>query len=404
VDPYLGGRAPEYINWNFGFQHQWSEAFTSTISYVGSQGHFLQADGSNARGFFADQLDPQFLRLTTHLADTGTALTADCANAALGITCPANFNTGQQLNVALKPFPFQGVGDSFGYVANANYNALQMTFNMRPSHGLTFMANYTWSKAIDDGGTFRTGYAIPSFASVDGRAWSQDRIERSLSTTDQPQHVVITGVWDLPLGRSVLAHNEVERAIFGGFKFSEIFQAFSGSPLAITAATCQTNQALSTCNPNINPNFSGPIRVGGKWGAGAVASSTTPKSFLAPTTNASATPTTTCVPSGPFILAAAPCLNSSFAPAYTFPNASRTAPYGAFGPGNYQLDLALVRSFKLHITESSRFNFRAEMYNVTNKTFFAVASSQVGNALFGTVTTSPNYNRRAAQFSARLEF
>ena len=45
-DPYLGGRAPEYINWTFGFQHQWTNALTSNITYVGSQGHFLQADGA----------------------------------------------------------------------------------------------------------------------------------------------------------------------------------------------------------------------------------------------------------------------------------------------------------------------------------------------------------------------
>ena len=67
ADPYLGGRAPEYINWTFGIQHQWTNAFTSTITYVGSQGHFLPADGSNARGYWADQLDPKYLYLGSHL-------------------------------------------------------------------------------------------------------------------------------------------------------------------------------------------------------------------------------------------------------------------------------------------------------------------------------------------------
>ena len=62
-------------------------------------------------------------------------------------------------------------------------------------------------------------------------------IERTVSTTNQPHHVVVTGVWDLPIGKTVLASNAVERAILGGFKFSEIFQAYSGSPLAITASS-----------------------------------------------------------------------------------------------------------------------------------------------------------------------
>ncbi len=394
-DPYLGSRAPQYENWSFGFQHQWTSALSSSISYVGSQGHFLQSDSSNARGYWSDQLDPKYLYLGSHLSDTGTALTADCANASLGITCPANFSTGQQLNGALKPFPFQSVSDSFGYVANSNYNALQASLNMRAWHGLTFMANYTWSRIIDDGGTFRTGYAIPAAYSMDGKAYSQDRIERSVSTTNQPEHVVVTGVYALPFGKTVANKYGWERAVFGGFKLSEIFQAFSGSPLAITASSCQTNQALTCNEPNINPQFIGSARVNGKWGAGALAGQGN-VSYIA------ASGGTVTAPTGPFI---APSLvNTVLAPSYTFPSTPRTAPYNLYGPGDYQLDMSLVRSFPLHFSETAHLDFRAEMYNLTNKTFFAVASTQVGNSAFGTVTTSSNYNRRAAQFDARISF
>jgi hypothetical protein len=89
---------------------------------------------------------------------------------------------------------------------------------------------------------------------------------------------------------------------------------------------------------------------------------------------------------------------------YTFGDAPRTAPYNINGPGNYQLDLAMVRSFPLHITEASKLDFRAEWYNVTNHTLFAVASTAVGNANFGQVTQSGNLNRKSAQFSARISF
>jgi hypothetical protein len=64
----------------------------------------------------------------------------------------------------------------------------------------------------------------------------------------------------------------------------------------------------------------------------------------------------------------------------------------------------MVRSFPLHITESTKLNFRAEWYNVTNHTQFGIASSAVGNANFGQVTQSAVYTRKAAQFSARIEF
>ena len=57
----------------------------------------------------------------------------------------------------------------------------------RPSHGLNFMVNYTYSKSIDDLGTFRVG--------------DNDRLDRSLSTADIPQNLVATVVYQLPIGR-----------------------------------------------------------------------------------------------------------------------------------------------------------------------------------------------------------
>jgi hypothetical protein len=415
VDPYIGGRAPEYINWTFGVQRQLTGAIAATATYVGSEGHFLQTDGSNPRGYWADQLDPKYLYLGSTLNSLGTG-----ACAANNLTCPAGFSASQPLSTALKPFPFQTVTDSFGYVANANYHGLQVLLNMRAWHGLTLNTNYTFSRAIDDGGTFRTGYAIPAGA-IAGQplaSYPADRIERTVSTSNQPQHFVVTGVWDLPLGNSVLGENYLERAVLGGFKFSSVFQAYSGSPLAITGSACQTNPAQSTCAPTLNPNFTGPVRMNGRWGKGATWQNYTSTSYIVPSIGGVVNSTPTNV-SGPFISPVAnipgitagsganqqtSLLNSIFAPAYTFGNSPRTAPYNLYGPGNYQLDLAMVRSFPLHITESSRLNFRAEWYNVTNHTLFAVASSAVGNANFGQVATAATATRKAAQFSARIEF
>jgi len=93
-----------------------------------------------------------------------------------------------------------------------------------------------------------------------------------------------------------------------------------------------------------------------------------------------------------------------FAPSYTFSNASRTAPYNLTGPGNYDLDVALVRSFPLHLTAASTLNLRAEMYNVTNHTKFNVASTIVGNAAFGQVAADPTATRKAVQLTARIDF
>lgn len=411
-DPYLGGRAPEYLNWNFSIQHQITNTVTATATYVGSEGHFLQLDSNHARGYWADDLDPKYIAQlgyntnASHLSDTSN-LATDCTT--YNLPCPSTAlmtNTKQALSTFLKPFPFQGVGDSFGYVGNSNYHALQVVLQMNRWHGMTLNANYTFSKIIDDGGTFRTGYPIPAgtLANHLSSSFPADRYDRSVSTSNQPQHFVTTAVWDWPLGRSFLASNATERAILGGFTWSGVYQAFSGSPLALTASSCQTNPAQSTCVPIMNPNFTGPVRVNGKWGQGSLGTSTYPgtkstitnPSYIAPSTG-----TSVSTAAGPFMNPVSGILSAYN---YLLSDAPRTAPYNLYGPSNYQLDVAMIRSFPLHITEATKLDFRAEWYNITNHTFFGVASSAVGNSTFGQVTQSSSYNRKSAQFSARIEF
>lgn len=382
-DPYYGSRAPEYINWSFGLQRQLTNSIALNASYVGSEGHFLQLDNYSARGYWSNGLDPKYLVLGSHLGDTGSAIAADCATYGLTCTGLSVFNTSQPLSQLLKPFPFQSVSDSFGYVGNANYHALQTVLTVRNVHGLTTTVNYTWSRAIDDGGYFRTGYAIPAGVIYNSNAsYAADRIERTISTSNQPHHFVATGVWKWPFGKSVLADNAMERAIMGGFSFSGIFQAYSGSPLMITMSSCNTNPATpnsSFCPPSYNPNFTGTARINGKWGKGVTLANYNSTSFIDSTA---------------FVAT----------PNYYIGNVPRTAPYNIYGPGNYQLDLGLNRNFPLHLSEASRLEFRAEWYNVTNHTLFGVASTAWGNSNFGKVANNSSANRKAAQFSARVSF
>jgi hypothetical protein len=408
-DPYLGGRAPEYINWTLGIQRQVTNALAVAATYVGSEGHFLQLDSMTARGVQSNQLDPKYLVLGARLGDTGTStttITTDCAAGGAvvtaGFTCPSitNYANSQTLATLFKPYPFQSVSDSFGYVGNSNYHGLQATANMRAYHGLTVNANFTYSRVIDDGGTFRTGYAIPSQFIANHTAstpsWKVNRYERTVSTSNQKLHFTLTTVWDWPLGKTVLNSQRMERAILGGFKFSGIYQQFTGSPLTITESSAQTNQAQSGAPAIMNPNFVGQSpRQNGRWGKGATYSNYNTLSYIVPSAGS-----TKATATGPFIDTSKNTTEYN----YLFGDAPRTAPYNLVGPGNYQLDLAMVRSFPLHITETSKLNFRAEWYNVTNHTFWSVASTAIGASNFGTVTPSGSNNRKAAQFSARIVF
>jgi Carboxypeptidase regulatory-like domain len=387
-DPYYGGRAPQYIDYNFGFQQQITQNLVLGVSYVGSEGHFESPDSSNARGEWINQLSPQYLFLGSILGTDVKNLTPAQLStlAGAGITLPANFSTKQTVAQALSPFPnYKTIADAYGNVANSNYNSLQVSVTQRAFKGLTFMFNYIWSKSIDDGGTYRSGYAIPAAYSNDGKAWPVDRIERGVSTTNQPQHVIETGVWSLPFGAHGLGGgNPLVRALASNFKFSEIVQIYSGSPLAITGSACQINPAQNTCNPTVMPGFAGPGRINGKWGQGATPTSS--PSYL----NANAfVPISTLTES-----------NSPYA--YTFGDAARTAPFGMYGPGNYDIDISLRRSFNLPF-ERSHLTLEGDLYNLTNHTQFLVGGTVFGSASFGTVSGQAN-SSRDAQLSLRLEF
>jgi hypothetical protein len=384
-DPYLGGRAPQYIGWSFGMQRALTDSITLTMSYVGSQGHFLITDGGNGRGYWINQLDPKYLSLGALLSNKATPATI-ASVAAAGVAPQngyASFDPNQTISTLLKPFPQYSVSDSYSNIANANYHGLQISVMKRYTKGLTFMANYTWSRAIDNGGTFRSGYDIPAQYAGDGKFHKIDSIERTVSTSNQPQHVVLTGVYDLPFGKGSLGGgNAFSRALLSNFKFSTIIQMFSGSPLALTASSCGTNAANGTCLPSLNPAFTGSsAKINGDWGHGG---------------------NTTTLKTMSFINSAAFITTPSTVAAPLFSNAPRTAPYNLYGPGNYDVDISLRRSFPLHF-EGSHLLLQADLYNVTNHMQFGGIGTVFGSSTFGTVSTQAN-NPRDAQLTARFEF
>ena len=91
-------------------------------------------------------------------------------------------------------------------------------------------------------------------------SYKADQIERTVSTSNQPLHFVLTGVWNWPFGKTILADNYLERAILGGFNFSGIYQAYSGSPLTLTESSARPTLRRVTFPPIMNPNFTGPAR------------------------------------------------------------------------------------------------------------------------------------------------
>jgi len=386
MDRHYASRAPEYINWTFGVERALTQNMSISISYVGSEGHFENPSGK-ARGVWNNDLSPAFSALnvvdatgTTNPLLTAPATPANIAQAqSLGFTVPnpyaANsspFPTSLEVYQYFEQFPqYSGITDSAGFVGNSNFNALEITIKQRPAHGLDMMLNYTYSKTIDDGGTFREGY--------------NTRLDRSLSTSDEPQNLSATAAYQLPFGQG---HPWVAsgwgRPLVSDWNLSGIVIYHSGFPIVATGTGCGTANIVTTCIPSIVPGIA--ARINGSYGKTAgynTATTYTQKQYLNP--------------------AAFTVANVNTAQAYYQPgNAPRVAALNLWGPSLYNLDLGLKRNFPL-FRESVKLQFEADLLNATNHAVFGSPNAVVGSSSFGELTSVANVNRDL-QLSARISW
>lgn len=389
LDPKYGGRTPTFEGWSLGYQILVTKDMTATVSYVGNQGHFLVPTGS-PRGIWSNQLDPKWLSLDA------TALGAGATSSSMpaGTSVPyASFNgtakQGYTVAQALLPFPqYSGVVDQLPAVGNSNYNALQLFIQQRLSRGLSFMLSYTYSRTIDDVGTFRTGYAIPAGVLANGgKAWAIDRIERSLSTQDQPQNLVFTSTYDLPFGKDHIGGgNPIVRAIVSDWRFSDVFTYVSGNPLALTSAACTGITGQGTCMPAYVAGFTGSARQNGGWGHGATRVNLSKTQYINPAAFEEVGGT-------------------------TLGDVARTAPDGLRGPGNYNIDSSLRRTFSLWKDGRVKFDFDASVFNAFNHVWFGSPASTADGSIGSTVGSSglgvisgQSNNPRQFQFAGHFNF
>jgi len=430
-DPHYGAKTPEYLNWTFGIERQLTSNMSVSISYVGSEGHFLSV--SKAIGSRNNELPESFRALAGYTVSGSTATT--CSSYA-PVSCPAPLlsqasgtsasapmvNTNLAIGLGFTPpnpyngntyyyknsvgnylenFPqFSGVSDTTSFVGNENWNALEISIRQRPSHGLNFMVNYTYSKSIDDLGTFRVG--------------DNDRLDRSVSTADIPQNLVASVVYQLPFGRGHMwGDNFFYRAIASDWTASTIFSYHSGFPIVLTGSGCGGGGILNQCMPSIVAGQAG--RANGAYGKNTTAAPGSPNyigSVQYFNTNAFTVATTgngTATSNGNY----GTCSNTTSTQAcyvwngpalYVPGNAPRVAALNMFGMGYYDDDIALKRTFPVY--REWNVAIEVDMINLTNHVVWASPNSTVnGGSSFGTISALNSSNApRSAQGMLRINF
>ncbi|MDB5385747.1 MAG: hypothetical protein JWM11_1393, partial [Planctomycetaceae bacterium] len=83
---------------------------------------------------------------------------------------------------------------------------------------------------------------------------------------------------------------------------------------------------------------------------------------------------------------------------YTYGNAGRNI---LVGPGRWNWDMSLFKNFV--IREATRFEFRAEAFNIFNHPQFGLPNPTIGNPQAGAITSTVG-NSRQMQVALRFQF
>jgi Carboxypeptidase regulatory-like domain/TonB dependent receptor len=137
-----GLTTPYVWNWTFNLQHAFTTNLSVEAAYVGNH-------GSNLTGIRDINQPP-----------AGSDYNPACADAAI--------NSPDQFCLPYDgKFPYLSNIFQMGNVYRSNYSGLQVTFNARNYHGLSMVAGYTYSHALDDVGAnwdFGYGSGLPQDA------------------------------------------------------------------------------------------------------------------------------------------------------------------------------------------------------------------------------------------------
>ncbi|MGD0570752.1 MAG: carboxypeptidase-like regulatory domain-containing protein [Candidatus Sulfotelmatobacter sp.] len=361
--------------WNFNIERELPAGFLLSAAYVGSKGTHLEQYSQQVNQI-SDSLLAQAASQFAVGGKSAVTLLQSAPNPfvvngqALALSAPTT--TEGQL---LRPYPqYTGV-ELAGQGSFASiYHSLQLTAQRRFAGAGTLLVAYTNSKLLSNTDTL-TSWLETAVGTIQDN--NNLRAERSLSSQDVPQRLVISYVLDLPFGEGRKYFSSVGdglNKVVGGWGVDGVTTFQRGFPLVFSNG--QANDATlfgSGSRPNVvagcdDSNSGGNLSRLTEW-------------F-----------NTTCFS----------------APAnFTFGNEARVDPrLRSDGVANF--DFAVFKKVLFDPYERFGLEFRMEVFNLFNRTQFAPPNTiccTSNNADFGVVTaTAPGTNPRLVQFALKFLF
>ena len=321
----VGRRTPYVMQWLFNAQRQLTENVVLEMGYQGNEGHKLE-------------------RLRTY-------------NQPVLKTGPTDARTIAQRS----PWPAYGRIQQLDPMVNSNYHAFNAKVQQRFSQGLTYLAGYTWSKAIDGGSAIRTN----SGDNLYPRDTYDMSFERGLSQFHVGQRFVASILYELPFGPGKPFANAggVAGKVLGGWQVGSILTFADGAPMNVgnIGDTNSVNQ-LGNYPHAIGISPIPAVRSVDKFWEIAAFDSTNPNLT------------------------------------YLSGNVGRNV---LFRPGTRQWDFSVVKNTIIHEGHSLQFSFEA--FNFPNHPNWNAPSNNPTNAAtFGRITSARTM--REMQFGLKYQF
>lgn len=306
----------------------------------------------------------------THLVrqrSLNQALSASPSNPIRGETSDTIANIGERVPIPGVPSDSLLVMESEG---SFWYNALELSLTKRLSHGLEFLASYTFSKTLDTDGADINSTSSGNGLTLGDQNSPSQRWGRA--SFDRTHRLVLSQTWTLPSPSTGRA-----RLVLGGWDLATVITVQSGS--ALTIADTNANNVFGISEDRAE--MSGKCAKNQFVTAGPIGSKL--NNYFNPS----------CFTTPPVI--GADGIGTAFGNSGT----------GIMdGPGEANLDLAVSKTVGLAWPhENSTLQVRAEFFNAFNHPQFANPDTNFSSPTFGVITTTA-VNARVGQLALRWSF
>jgi Carboxypeptidase regulatory-like domain/TonB dependent receptor len=253
---------------------------------------------------------------------------------------------------------------------NSWYNGLEVSLTKRLSHGLQFLASYTFSKTLDTDGAQINSTSSGNALTLGDQNSPSQRWGRA--SFDRTHRFIFSEIWDIPGPPSGL-----RRAFLGDWELAAIVTVQSGSALTIADTNANNIFGISEDRAELTGSCTkNQLVTGGSLG-----------SKLNNYFNAA------CFTIPPVI--GADGIGTDF---------GNSATGIVNGPGQANADLSLSKNVPIKWPrEGTSLQFRTELYNALNHPQFADPDTNFTSPTFG-VISSTAVNPRVIQFALKLAF